>query len=490
MHHGTLTVVTALRPDAVEDARRALEELSRAIQARAPHPFRNIPELYFAHWGIGGDEFREGRPPEAHEDRCLLMGADLRLEHSLRGRKQMRAAVDLLVDRLAAQPSRLRAMFDALYSHCEDYPARGLGSSLLVKHYLLAHAVPYNTRHIDFAYRVASVEDVRELVALRTRVEECLNEPSRERWVERSGAEGVLRALRHRLAPSLSRLSGPVWQHELRAALRTAALTTLAYLPVDVPLRLLLRLKNRFARPRTTHTGLTVEPDAVREGIEARQGPVQNSMILVTAVPEHWLGALRQRFFMALINWRLLRNVVGLNDTRTIHIARWALFKQGARRQLLFMVTYDESWEAYMDTFLDHEDMSSFLKLIWSGSRGFPSGLPFVEPFKRWVRCVQCPTQAHYSAFLHAGARPQPFALTDLQEFFALRRVLSPDSTARREVAAEQRALDAFLEQGRLPYQDKCLSPRQATRLLWEQRHPSPPVSLPTHRSEDHVTAP
>lgn len=487
MFHGTLTVVSRVNAGAEGELRAALRALDEAIQARAPHPLRGIEELYFAHWGISGSTTPDASPTASGE-RLLLFGADVRLSDSLHGLAQRRAAVTLLVDRLAAQDPKTVQLFDALYSHCEGYPDRGLRDPDQVKHYLLAHAVPYNTRHVDFAYRVAAVPEIRELVHVRERVEDYLNDPHRASFLGLLSPPSIRGSLLEHVGPHLAPVMGSGWRRALDAALRTAALATLTYLPLDTPLRLLFELKQRLTPPRKTVERVTV-PDWLREQIEARQGPVQNSMILVSDAPDTWWGRLRQVFFMALVNWRLKRNVVGLNDIRTIHMARWALFTQGSRRRLIFMVTYDESWESYIDAFVDHEDVNTFLKLIWSGATGFPSGLPFVEPFKQWIRSVQCPTQAYYSAFLHGGEHPQPFALTDLHELSELRRVLAARASPGVEDEATHRALSAYLEQGRFPYQDKLLSPRQALGVLWAQLRTALHLPIPISRSAPHATA-
>jgi hypothetical protein len=396
----------------------------------------------------------------------------------------------VFVDALAAQSSLSGdTTFDGIYSHCEGYPAAGLARPEQVKAYLLKHAVPYSTRHVDFAYRVASVPAIRELQALRTETEAHLNNPYQRTFLERLEPTSVYDELRGHLGPQLARVTTPEWERNQNAAILEAALATLTYLLIDKPLHLLVQLKKRFARPRQTVEHVTV-PDALREEIEARQGPIQNSMILVTDVPASALGRLRQRFFMGLVNWRLKRNVVGMNDIRTVHFARWALFQRGAKRQLLFIVTYDESWEAYIDAFVNHEDVSTFLKLIWGGSKGFPSGQPFVEPFKEWIRSVQRPTQVHYSALLHGEAPPAALAVTDLHEALELRRVLTVEGLSRPENQSMRQALKSYLEQGRFPYQEKLLSLRQALSLLQERLrsvHRRPTLTL--RRRIPHVTA-
>lgn len=459
MRHGTLTVITKIHPEAIGSLTAFLKGLDRTIQAREPHPFQAIEELYFAHWGISAGVPWDGQQPAPPEDCYLIFAADLRLSDALRGQKQVHAALTLLVDRLCLHAARTGdKTFDALYGHCEGYPASGLNEPEAVQAYLKRHAVVCRSRHVDFAYRAATVPGIRMLADVRAQAEQYLNDRHRVPFLERMGAASVHAALREHLSPRLQAVSTPQWEQSLGSSLLEAALATLSFLLVDPPLHLLIQLKNRFQKPSKTEATVT-SPDASREAFEMRQGPIQNSMILVTDLPPTFVGKLRQRFIMRLVNWRLKRNLVGLNDIRAIHCARWVLFRRGTKRQLLFVVTYDDSWEAYIDSFVDQEDVSAFLKLIWEGSPGFPPGQPFVEPFKEWIRSVQCPTQAYYSAFLHGEASPAPLALTDLHEFLALRQALT-------ETSPERQALETFLEQGRFPYPEKFLSPRQAASLL------------------------
>ncbi|MDC0707549.1 hypothetical protein POL68_03620 [Stigmatella sp. ncwal1] len=487
MRHGSLTVITKIHPEAIGSLMAFLQGLDRAFQAREPHLFQDIEELYFAHWGISAGAPWDGQQPGPPEDCYLIFAADLRLPGTFHGQKQVDAALTLLVDRLSLHAARTGdPTFDALYGHCEGYPARGLNAPGEVQAYLQRHAVACHSRHVDFAYRAATVPGIRELARVRAETEDYLNDRRRHPFLERMGAASVHGALREHLGPRLRAILTPEWEQGLSAARLEAAAATLSFLPIDPPLGLLIHLKNRLSKPRRNESHVT-SPDAAREAFEARQGPIQNSMILVTDLPPTRAARLRQRLIMRLVNWRLKRNLVGMNDIRAIHFARWVHFRRGAKRQLLFVVTYDESWEAYIDSFVDQEDVSAFLKLIWGGSKNFPSGIPFVEPFKEWIRSVQCPTLAHYSAFLHGDASPVPLALTDLHEFLALRRTLAQESVASSENGAEPHALETFLEEGRFPYPEKFLRTRQAASLVLDQALSFLRLKPTMTRSNPHV---
>ena len=224
MRHGTLTLVTPVHPEAVEDVRALLHAWDEVLQARRPHPLREIEALYFAHWGLTGEGARG-------EECLLILGADLRLSSSLRGHQQIRAAVEVLVDALTAPGARsARQAFDAPYAHCEGYPAAGLAEPERVKEYLYAHASPYSTRHVDFAYRVASPSELREVLALRARAETYLNDSHRRPFLERLDIASLHDALHTHLGSLLTRLTTAEWLQSQADALLEAALATLTYL--------------------------------------------------------------------------------------------------------------------------------------------------------------------------------------------------------------------------------------------------------------------
>ena len=461
MFNGTLTLITKVRPELVEALAAKLREMDLRIQAGGPHPFEGMESVHFAHWAILGLPPR-GAPRSRPAGACyLLLGAELCLQGAPPSRDRLKASVVQLVDGLVAHRARPGvALFDELYGHCEGYPEAGLSQPREVKEYLLRNAVNYLARHVDFAYRVTTAQGVRDMLRLRADAERFLDAPSLRPRLEQLKTLEVHQALRHHLSGHPALLPDPEWDRRLAAArFKAARLTALYALPgaiLGVVIKTLEKLRKplRVARPAV--------PDAAREEIEARQYSVQNSMILVSAIPDNRLARLKQRFFLRLVNLRLQRNVVGLNDIRTIHFARWVPFERGGEKQLIFMVAYDESWDAYIDSFVDNEDVSRFLKAIWSPTKGFPQSKPFVEPFKDWIRGVQSPTLAWYSAYRH-GKTPLPvgtaagISVTDLHEALQLRRVLARESLGGLRSLRERWALKTYLEQGRFPFQQKLM---------------------------------
>jgi len=462
MFNGTLTLITQVLPESVEALARLLQGMDQRIEAGEPHPFDGMEIVHFAHWAILGLPPR-GAPNARPAGKCyLLLGADLCLPGDPPRRARLEATVEQFVAALAARrASPGVALFDELYRHCVGYPTAGLSQPRAVKEYLLCNAVDYLARHVDFAYRVTTVKGVREIMRLRGDAERFLDAPSLRPRLEDLSPSQVHEALRYHVAENASLLSDPDWDRRLAAARFKAARSTALLALPGIALALVLKAAAKLRRKRPPSERIVV-PDAAREEIEAREYPVQNSMILVTAIPDGWLARHKQRFFLRLVNLRLQRNVVGLNDIRTIHCARWVPFDRDGEKQLIFMVAYDESWDAYIDSFVDNEDVCAFLKAIWSPTRGFPQSKPFVEPFKQWIRSVQCPTRAWYSAYRH-GKTPLPvgtaagISVTDLHEALQLRRVLARESLRGLRNLRERGAMKTYLEQGRFPFQQKLM---------------------------------
>jgi len=505
MLHGTLTIVTKIRPSKVAALEALLSEVNGRVQQGAAHPFQGVEGLYFARWGI--------LAPGPEGERLLVFGADFSARDG-RYRKRLNEFLEQLVAGLAERRGEPgpRA-FDAIYRSCVGYPAKGLRKPTRVLEFLRAHSVPYTARQIDFAYRVETAEGMRGLLSLSEAVERHLNTQRRRlEGLARDGAHWVERAhrdLQQRLRPLQPVLTDPSWRRRWDTARLGAARATLLYPPLRYAVALPLvgissvvaavekKVRGLFRRrastaPAQARRGLTVRPRP-REP----QGPVQNPMIHVATL-EPGIGA---RFVLWLtlrsVNVRLLRYVVGLNHIRSIHCARWVLLKSrrgGAgsllrprTHRLLFFSNYDGSWESYIDSFVDDPEVREFLVRIWSGTQDFParkSDRPFVEPFKAWIHQKQVPTRVWYSAHLHGPAGCVEPSITDLHHTLRLRRLLARGDVSPPE--AEQ-ALGSFLSRGVFDPEPHLMRPREWLSYILTRRAPREQGRRTLHWRRDHV---
>ncbi len=505
MLHGTLTVVTKIRPSKVESLESLLKEVDQRIRQGAPHPFKRVDGLYFGRWGI--------LSPGEDGVRLLALGLDFSTEdgrYRRRGNEFLARLVDTLAERRQEPGAQL---FDAIYRSCVGYPAKGLRKPARVREFLRASSVPYTARHVDFAYRVETAEGMHQLLALNEGVERYLNTSRRRlEGMARDNAhwiEPVHQELQERLQALQAARTDPEWRRRWDRARRSAARATLAY-PV---------IRYLVAFPTVgLFTALGWVEQRVRSGLQrlgsggAReagprvavpryqrepQGPIQNPMIHVATLKPGWGSRIALWMTLRSVNLRLKRYVVGLSHIRSIHCARWVLLKtpRGSRgalfrpktRRLLFFSNYDGSWESYIDSFIDDPEIRNFLVEIWKDSEDFParkSDRPFLEPFKAWIHQKQVHTRVWYSAHLHGPEGRWEPAVTDLHHTLRLRRLLTQGDVSAPD--AEQ-ALRSFLSRGVFAPESPLMRTREWLGYILTRRAPREPGRRLTHWRRDHV---
>jgi hypothetical protein len=506
MLHGTLTVVTKIRPSKVEALEALLKEVDGRIRQGEAHPFERVDGLYFARWGI--------LAPGPEGERLLVFGADFSAEDG-RYRKRLNEFLERLVRGLSEhrQEPGPRS-FDAIYRSCEGYPAKGLRKPTRVREFLRTHSVHYTARHVDFAYRVETAEGMRQLLSLSEAVEHHLNTHRHGlEGLARDGApwtERVHRALREQLRALQPVRSDPEWRRRWYLGRFGAARATLLYPPLRYVVALPLvgassavavlekKLRGLFRRRASSASRSQARRGpAVRPSVREPQGVVQNPMIHVATL-EPGVGA-RFALWLTLrsVNVRLWRYVVGLNHIRSIHCARWVLLKsrrsgRGAllrprTHRLLFFSNYDGSWESYIDSFVDDSEVKAFLVRIWSGTQDFPQrtgARPFVEPFKAWIHQKQVPTRVWYSAHLHGRAGRVEPAIPDLHRVLRLRELLARDEVSTPEA---ERALRSYLSRGVFDPEPHLMRAREWLSYILRRRAPREQGRRQLHWRRDHV---
>lgn len=506
MLHGTLTVVTKIRPSKVEALESLLKEVDQRIRQGAPHPFEHVEGLYFGRWGV--------LAPGPDGERLLVLGMDFSAEDG-RYRKRLDEFLARFVDTLARRRHEPAAQaFDAIYRSCKGYPAKGLRKPTRVREFLRAGSVHYTARHVDFAYRVETAQGMRQLLDLSEETERYLNtERSILETQAREGAswaERVHQELHDRLPLLQPLLSDPQWRRQWDHARLSAARATFLYPPfrylVSVPVvglfmglgwvekqvRAALRRRAAGAARAAAARGA-----AAYRYVREPQGMVQNPMIHVATLQPGLGNRIALWMTLRSVNVRLKRYVVGLNHIRAIHCARWVLMKsprhgKGAlfrprTRRLLFFTNYDGSWESYIDSFIDDPEVRRFLVNIWKDTEDFPKrqrGRPFLEPFKGWIHQKQVPTRVWYSAHLHGpGGRVEP-AINDLHHLLRLRGLLAQDQVSAPEAVD---ALRSFLSRGAFAPEPQLMRAREWLRYILMRRAPRERGRRPMPWRREHV---
>ena len=303
-----------------------------------------------------------------------------------------------------AELAALTSDMDAIWGCCERYEGAARFGE-----FIRAHA--HDPEAFYIAFRDESAEHIRQLIALRRRVQHLatpaagagtrigaslINAMSRliralpivfdlPRAIARSGFMNVYRGTL-KLIASLDRY--PVF--------RFANWLTRNRLPPMRSSYSSVGLDNR-ALPGPIAPGDATALDQDRLPPTYREDVVsQNQLTLVTDIRPGQVD--RVRAVMAAIDSyaRRLAPPGSLIGISTIHFVRWVVIDDG--RRLMLLSDYDGSWESYIDEFA--ELILSGLDAIWETAEGYPpDGARDLPAFKRLLRTHQQPSEIFYSAY-------------------------------------------------------------------------------------------
>lgn len=140
-----------------------------------------------------------------------------------------------------------------------------------------------------------------------------------------------------------------------------------------------------------------VSDDWIRQIIEREKNPVLNEMTVIAPLKK---GLIRRVFLW--LSLRLITLVGYFSYIPTVHTARWLQLDGG--RRLVFIANFDNISEAYAHDFVDSENRSRNMAVVFSHAAGFPAtkwlvkrGYNHRSEYMKGVRFHQKITQFWYA---------------------------------------------------------------------------------------------
>lgn len=140
-----------------------------------------------------------------------------------------------------------------------------------------------------------------------------------------------------------------------------------------------------------------VSDDWIRQIIEREKNPVLNEMTVIAPLKK---GLIRRIFLW--LSLRLITLVGYFSYIPTVHTARWLQLDGG--RRLVFIANFDNISEAYAHDFVDSENRSRNMAVVFSHAAGFPAtkwlvkrGYNHRSEYMKGVRFHQKITQFWYA---------------------------------------------------------------------------------------------
>jgi hypothetical protein len=361
-----LIVLAPIRPAAEHGLREVLAEVQRDPAHNPYVRLADSPSTHFARWVIVDEESTGPR---------LLFAA----------------CYDGGIEAYIAELAAVGPGMDRLWGACEGYTGREQFAAFVRDHYC-------KERGVYIAFPGRTVAQVRNTIAIREQIESFLDLP------EVGARLGEVQPFLDRLARQPKALPLP---DRVAAAVNDVA-GNVGRAAHAVMLRWFLAFAAWFAQQGQSptwpkvHGGCSGENADRRDIEQAIQGVavgdevVQNGMTTVTHIRPEKLARVR----LALAGTSVLSRVGWapgeFANVGTLHWFAWALLDGGER--LLFISTFDGSWQNYMQDFMD--------KLVWGldalygNTYGYPaSGMKDTAAFTDYILSHQYAPQVVYGAY-------------------------------------------------------------------------------------------
>ncbi|HEX2229888.1 MAG TPA: hypothetical protein VHM64_22375 [Candidatus Binatia bacterium] len=295
---------------------------------------------------------------------------------------------------------------DAVFSHCEDYPAASDRSPRTRYKFLRDHLVKSAVVHVNRQGR--TVEQIRQEDFLRRELNRYLDSEDFSRQTPTAIKERIVAFVRGRadLSWALRPPPGPALSWRIKEFIHRAFFILLAIvfaplLLLGLPLFLLLL---RYHEKRDVPNSSTASAESVRAFRDDEDYWPQNQIIAVGLFKPGLFRKITSRAILGIGDYatRHIYNRGVLSGLNTIHFARWVIFDDG--RRLFFSSNYDGSLESYMNDFIDKAAWG--LNAIFSNGDGFPTtaylfcrGITDEKAYKRFLPTRQVQSSVWYSAY-------------------------------------------------------------------------------------------
>ena len=386
MKQRALTVVTRIERDQVASLDALLTQIGDHVNDNPYIDFSRMRSLHFASWVMVA--FDPAFPPQL----VLEMSYDGELEEHL--------------DQLLAHGGRA---VDAIYSHCEGYPAAADGRDpRLVKNYLLTHAV----REAAFLVGLPgqTVASLLNAIDVRQEVQRFLDNLAAAGGFDGLSPVALIdRVARHLRgpAPVKPEPSAVPLEQQRAIALRNTILMVLACVPLAIALSPLLAIFLAVLRVHEIRDRAVPPPpaDPIDPRLYAQEDMfVQNHLATVVKLKpglfRRWTLKGVMAFFDVFAGAIYRDGNVGGNAT--IHFLR--TFMMDDDQRVALFSNYDGSWANYLGDFADQ--MVFFLNAAFGNTEGFPAvnwliggGARDIAAYKQWTRERSPYTHVWYSAY-------------------------------------------------------------------------------------------
>jgi hypothetical protein len=390
-----LTVVSRIKPSAVIELTRFLDEIGTDIAHNAHIRFADLTRVHFLRW--------------------VVLADDQRFAPSLAFESNYDGTLDQHLDEMTAVAGPALV---TIYAACENFPPPDLAGATpaeQVKAFMKAGAQPYGA--FFRAYPGTSAAEVRQNTRVYATAQGFIDQrfggarqPRRD-----SKPEPIRAEIAGHVQPALPDVTAPApglpesWRDSLARLLMDSPvvliLVALLLLPILLPWVVVL-LIHEFSDHDDGK-----QADQVDGALRAQEDhKTQNQLNIMVDVKPGWFRLTTLKIVLWAIDFlgRHYFSHGALGGITSIHFARWVLLDGG--RRLLFFSNYDGSWESYLGDFVDRA--SAGLSAVWSNTVGFPptrllvlSGARNEDEFKQWARNHQLRTQLWYSA--HASESVQ-----------------------------------------------------------------------------------